>query len=465
MNGDHSTEPTRRAFGARRPWLMATLLAGVVLLGLTGASCGGGTTTVSLANASLGAVAELIDAPATVTARSAVTLVAPAAGTLAKLSVDTGDMVKAGRIVAVIDSPEAEKRLAQAKDALDAAKQGGGGYGGGASLSGLQTTNRAAGRAFQAAQDAGNKISDPNVRNALLAQARAAQQQYELAARTAAQAIRAVQRGVARLSYAVSAMSAAQRLQAQQAYDLAKSTVDALTLRAPISGMVQLGAVTTSGPALAGGLGSGAVPGQLSSAAGLPLGGTPVGSALGVDGAVPVGGRVAAGTPVLAVVDTARLGAVAEVNEADVLLVKRGLSASIEVDAAKGASYTGKVRSIDVLPIVSRGGGVSYRVRLTLDAGTFADGRAAPALRPGMSALARLRVRQANDAVTVPAAAVFSAEGRDAVWVVRNGRAERTDVTVGVQGQGAVQIVSGVRPGQQVVVRGTDQVRQGQQVS
>jgi hypothetical protein len=37
-------------------------------------------------------------------------------------------------------------------------------------------------------------------------------------------------------------------------------------------------------------------------------------------------------------------------------------------------------------------------------------------------------------------------------------------VTVGVQGQDLVQIVNGVQPGQQVVVRGTDQVRSGQQL-
>ena len=180
---------------------------------------------------------------------------------------------------------------------------------------------------------------------------------------------------------------------------------------------------------------------------------------------MPVGGRVAAGTPVLAVVDTSHLGVVAEVDEADVLLVKPGLSASIEVDAAKGASYPSKVRSVDVLPTASARGGVSYRVRLTLGAGTFADGRDAPAPRPGMSAMARLQVRQASETVTVPAAAVFSAEGRDSVWTVRNGRAERIVVTVGVQGQGVVQIVSGMRPGEQVVVRGADQVRPGQQVS
>ncbi|HYN92655.1 MAG TPA: efflux RND transporter periplasmic adaptor subunit, partial [Pilimelia sp.] len=204
---------------------------------------------------------------------------------------------------------------------------------------------------------------------------------------------------------------------------------------------------------------------------GAPAGGAPAGGPggaagplPGVDGAVPVGGLVTAGTPVLTVVDTGQLGLLAEVDETDVLLVRAGLPATVELDAATGASYSARVSSVDVLPTQSTRGGVAYRVRLSLGAGTFADDRPAPVPRPGMSAVAHLRVREAADTVTVPAAAVFSTDGRDAVWVVRDGKAERVEVTLGVQGQDAVQIVSGVADGQQVVVRGTDLVTVGQQV-
>ena len=221
--------PSRPVRGRRRARLIAPLLAGIVLTTLTAASCGG-ETPLSLGNASLGTVAELVEAPATVTAQSAVTLSAPTAGTLAAVYVNSGDAVKTGRVLALIDSPEAEEQLAQAKAALDAANRAGGGFGG------------AAAKAFAAAREAGKKISDPGVRDALLAQAQAAQKQYDAAARAAGAAIRSVQRGVGRLSSAISALSAAQRLQAKQAYDLAKATVDALVLRAPMSGVVQEGA-------------------------------------------------------------------------------------------------------------------------------------------------------------------------------------------------------------------------------
>jgi HlyD family secretion protein len=405
-------------------------------------------------------VAEVVDAPAAVTAKSAATLSAPADGTLAEMRVAPGDQVRKGQVLAIIDSPGSESRLRQAKQALDAARRAGGGFGGGVNLSGVQKeTDKAAAAAFAAARKAAGKITDPTARAALLTHVDSAERQYEVAARAAGQAVRAVQRGVAGISSAMSALSAAQRLQAQQAYDLAKSTVDALTLRAPIPGIVQYGGASASSSA-ASALGALSA---LGGAAAPSLGGAPADSQPGVDVAIPVGGQVRAGTAVLTVVDTSALGLVAEVDETDVLLVQPGQNATVELDAATGATYTAGVRSVDVLPTSSARGGVAYRVRLALGTGEYADGRDAPAPRPGMSAVVHLQVRQADDAVAVPAAAVFSADGRDAVWVVRDGRAERVDVTVGVQGADLVQIVSGVEAGQRVVVRGTDLVTSGQE--
>jgi multidrug efflux pump subunit AcrA (membrane-fusion protein) len=82
-----------------------------------------------------------------------------------------------------------------------------------------------------------------------------------------------------------------------------------------------------------------------------------------------------------------------------------------------------------------------------------------------MSAIVRLQVREAAGAVTVPASAVVSADGRDTIWTVRAGRAERVPVTLGVQGEDVVQVVTGVGAGQQIIVGGADQVTPGQTVS
>ncbi|MDR7280532.1 efflux RND transporter periplasmic adaptor subunit [Catenuloplanes atrovinosus] len=436
---------------------LALLAAVTLATGATAASCREEPSGVDVGEVRLGAVAEIVDAPATVTARSAATLTAASAGTLTDLLVRPGDEVRPGQVVAVIDSPEATARLDSAARALDAASQGGPGIPA-VGLDGARAeTDAAAADSFRAARAAAGQVADADVRVALLREVDAAEHRYDAASAAVADATRAVQAGVAGLGTALGALSAAQRTQAEAAYDLAKGTVDALTLRAPIAGVVQLGGAAQAG--------AGVDVAELLESAGGARPPTGAGPPAGVDPAVPEGGYVGAGTTVLTIVDVSALGVTAEVDETDVLLVEEGAVADVELDAATGARYPGEVASIDLLPTESARGGVSYRVRITLGAGTLADGGVAPAPRPGMSAVAHLRVREAANTVTVPAAAVFSTEsGGEAVWVVDGGRAERVDVSVGVQGQDAVQIVRGLRAGQTIVVRGTDRVTDGQRV-
>jgi multidrug efflux pump subunit AcrA (membrane-fusion protein) len=103
-------------------------------------------------------------------------------------------------------------------------------------------------------------------------------------------------------------------------------------------------------------------------------------------------------------------------------------------------------------------------VRLSLGRGTMPDGSAAPTARPGMRGLVQLRVHTARHTVAVPAMATFRDGARDAVWVVKNGMAHQRTVRLGAQGERLVQVVEGLKAGERIVVRGADEVRDGEQV-
>lgn len=406
-----------------------------------------------LGAAARGTVAEIVEAPGSVTARAAATVSAPAAGTLDDLRVEPGRRVSKGQVLAVIDAPEVEARRLSAERALDQASRGGGSVGGTSGFSSVRRkTDKQAAEAFKQARDAAAKITDPALREVLLKQVDAANEQYAAASSAAAAALRSVERGVASLGEAVSSLSAAQRLQAQQAYELADAAVEALTLRAPVAGVVQFGGTAGASPSSLGDLlsGGGAAPPAAGGGSGLP----------GVDTAVPRGAFVAAGTPLFTVVDVSRLGLLAEVDETDVLLVKPGVKATVELDAATGSTYAASVRSIDLLPTTSARGGVSYKVRLDLTPGPDA-----PTPRPGMSAVIRLQVREADDAVTVPASAIINVDGRDTVWAVRGDSYERVPVTLGVQGEDVVQVTDGLDAGQRIAVAGADEIQPGDRAS
>lgn len=445
---------------------VALSAASVVLLALTAVSCGDDPDDIVIAEVGRADVVETVDAPATVVATAAATLTAAADGTLAELQVAPGDRVFEGDVLAVIDSPGAQRTLEQAGEALAAADQAAsaGEVDSGELVTTQRATDEAAKLAFEQARDAASRIAEEQLRAAMLAQVDAAEQRYVAASQAAQEAVRTVQDGVASLSAAVTALATAQQLQAQQAFDLAEATVDALTLRAPFDGVVQLGgAPAESTPGLDDLLGAagGEVPEGLLPGRQPPPG---EGAGPGVDREVAVGTPVRAGTPVLTVVDVNGLALRAEVDETDVLLVGPDVVAEVELDAAPGARYEAVVTVVDVLPTPSARGGVAYGVRLALGDGTLPDDTAAPEPRPGMSAVARLRVREATGVIAVPAAAVLRVDDADTVWVVRDGRAERTLVTVGAQGPDLVEIRTGLRSGDRIVVRGADLVTEGQQV-
>jgi multidrug efflux pump subunit AcrA (membrane-fusion protein) len=442
--------------------------ASAVLLVLSAVSCDDDTGDITLGEVVRADVTEVVDAPATVVATSVATLTAAADGVLDELRAAPGERVTAGQVLAVIDSPAAERRLDQARQALaaaDRAEVAGAPVGPDPATTQL-ATDRAAQEVFDHASETAGQVGDEELRQALLAQIETARQQYAAVSQAATEALVAARQGVASASAAVSAIGQAQRLQAQQAYDLAEATVEALTLRAPFDGVVQLGGTTTGQPAtgledLIGAVTDGAGAGGALAAGDLTGG---AGGGPGVDSVPAVGAPVSAGAPVVTVVDADAPVLLGQVDETDVLLVEPGVAAEVELDAAPGARYPATVRAVDVLPTQSARGGVAYQVRLDLGTGRWPDGSRAPVPRPGMSAIAHLQVRDAADAVAVPAAAVRRLGEADVVWRVRGGRAERVRVEVGVAGVDHVEIRSGLRPGDQIVVGGADRVSEGQRL-
>jgi hypothetical protein len=275
--------------------------------------------------------------------------------------------------------------------------------------------------------------------------------------------LRQVEAGIVGIGQAVSALGAAQKAQAKAAYDVASSTVDALTLRAPIAGVVQFArpAAGTSTDPLAGLLG--AVSGASSNPAGAAVPNAVGQNVAGVDDVLSVGDLVSAGSAIVTIVDVSEIGLVGEVDETDVLLVSPGVSADVDLDAAPGLPFEATVTTIDLLPTPSARGGVAYRIRLSFRAvNPVSSGKPPPTPRPGMSAVAHLRVQSAVNAVAVPAAAVFESDGGETVWLVRQGKAVRQTVEVGVKGEDLVQILSGLQPGERIVTNGADKVAEGQ---
>jgi multidrug efflux pump subunit AcrA (membrane-fusion protein) len=447
------------------------VLVALLLAAELSACTGGGedgTDRFRLGRVSRSDVSELVEAPAKVAARATATVRSPSQGTIKRLYVKDGDRVREGDVLAKIDSPSARERLAQAREADGAVAGGGTSLPAGLDAAAFQRgTDRTARDGFAAARRVAATIPDPRQRAAALAGIAKAEGEYRAASQAAREAVARLNAGLGGLGSAVSSITAAQRVQTRTAVRAAERDVRDLTIKAPFDGVAGVG-----GPA-AGTGGIGAVldrlPGQLGAQAGggggLPIPGAGAGAGGGAKDATSIatGVPVAAGDAIVTVTDVSRLSLAADVDETDVLRIAAGVRADVEFDAVQGGTYTAEVTAIGVTPTESGGGGVSYKVTLALGEGTLSGGGRAPRPKPGMSAVVNLRVREVRGVLSVPSSAIVSS-GRDSiVWAVAGGRAQRRVVGLGAQGDTVVQVVRGLREGEQVVVRGADAVEQGQE--
>jgi macrolide-specific efflux system membrane fusion protein len=131
-------------------------------------------------------------------------------------------------------------------------------------------------------------------------------------------------------------------------------------------------------------------------------------------------------------------------SESDAVKIRLGQAATVSVDALPNTKLAAHVISISPTATVNSGV-VSYNAVIELD-------QLEPGLRPGMTATAQIVVSQVENAVGISSAALNRAGGSQAVTVLRAGKQVSQPVVTGVQGDNSVQIVSGLNPGDQVVI-------------
>ena len=139
----------------------------------------------------------------------------------------------------------------------------------------------------------------------------------------------------------------------------------------------------------------------------------------------------------------------ASFSESDAAKLAAGQAATFTFSALPNAQATGKVIQIDLLPTTS-GGATSYGATFALDSKV-------PGLKSGMTATVTDLTATVSKVLQVASAAVTIRGTRGAsvnVVTTVGGRTvlTRTPVTVGLQGDSAVQILSGIKAGTKVAL-------------
>ncbi|OLC06702.1 MAG: hypothetical protein AUJ01_04970 [Acidobacteria bacterium 13_1_40CM_3_65_5] len=157
------------------------------------------------------------------------------------------------------------------------------------------------------------------------------------------------------------------------------------------------------------------------------------------------GQAVQAGTNLFLIADRSELWVDVAIFEQDAAAVRVGTPATIIVDALPGRTFQGRVTFI-YPQLDEKTRTLTARVEVANPGG---------ALRPGMFATAEL-ARSGRRAVSVPLTAVLPTGTKDLVFVNRgDGRFMPREVRVGARSDSAVEIVQGLKAGDEVVASAT----------
>lgn len=200
-----------------------------------------------------------------------------------------------------------------------------------------------------------------------------------------------------------------------------------------------------------------------------------------------VGTAQMAGTELIRIADLDHIRAEVDVNENDVLRVKIGDTALVEVDAYLNKKFQGVVSEIaysstTATSTVSTSTAINFTVKVNLIKESYAQlidaahGQAYP-FRPGMSATVDIQTNSKNNILTVPIQSVTTREDKETkdknaaaktdanydattkdkkhvqevVFVVEGNKAKTVNVTTGIQDANYIEIVSGIKEGETVV--------------
>lgn len=414
---DNVIKPAASARRNRKPWLIGGI-AGAAVLALavwviSGWMSGGRSfdaSRVRVAEVTRGDLVRDISADGRVIAANSPTLYAIAGGTVA-LKVVAGDVVKKGQALAEIDSPELRSKLAQEGSTLASMEAEAS-----RALLDAQITRSTASKLLDQAQierTAAQRDLERYQRayeGGAVSQNEYAKAQDEL--KKADIGLAAARKDSGLQGEGAGLDSRNKRLLADRQRAVVtelQRQVDALTVRAPFDGQI----------------------GQVQ---------------------IPQGTIVATNGPILSVVDLSLFEVEIKVPESFARDLAIGMPAQI---TSNSIQYAAQVSAVS--PEVVNGE-VNARLR-------FSQGKQPPGLRQNQRLSARIVLDTRRNVMMVERGSFLDQDGGRFAYVVDGSRAVRRPIQTGASSLSAVEIVSGLQPGEKIVVSGSDQFGDAERVT
>ena len=169
---------------------------------------------------------------------------------------------------------------------------------------------------------------------------------------------------------------------------------------------------------------------------------------------VDLGSFIGMGTPILELTDISSLKLNISVPERDVLKFKKGQGVTVFADVYQNKPFKGKVTSISVKADASH----NFKIEITTPNSSKNQ------LMAGMYGSVKLENSKAIEALSIPRKALIGSTKKPQVFIVKNGKAIRTNFTAGTSDADYIEVIDGLTKNDKIVIKGQINVQNNSNV-
>ncbi len=165
------------------------------------------------------------------------------------------------------------------------------------------------------------------------------------------------------------------------------------------------------------------------------------------------GATLKTGQPIITIPDMSKLGVEVNIHESHIKKIELGQKVYITAESVPDKTLIGRISKVAVLPDSNAS---RYNPSLKVYPATVEIEGTHEFLKPGMSAKVEIIVKELESVNYVPVQSVFVEEDEHFVFRKTGGNYERLPVTVGSHNDEFIQVVDGLAPGEEVLLKMPD---------
>jgi len=157
------------------------------------------------------------------------------------------------------------------------------------------------------------------------------------------------------------------------------------------------------------------------------------------------GANITPATAEFVVANPAVMKFVANVDEADIGLVKIGQKVIISLDTYPEETFEGEVAKIAFAAVTTSGGGTAFPVEI------FLPDNANLKFKVGMNGYTEIILSSKKDALSIPQSAIKEKESQTFVKIIKDKKISEIPIKTGLESDSKIEVISGLEEGQIVI--------------